>query len=138
MKLVSLKATPMVPWFDSIDLFREIGIFNLNEKGVFVIAEYFGEKEWENEVDPEQVLEAEELKVFRIDIPEKVKVGEIFKVKGGFHQDGEYILLIGKIPVTIQVIDRVFEKDIKIDQAGSYSVTVSNTPSVEKNIFITL
>ena len=42
MKLVALKADPMVPWFDSLSLFQEIGIFNTGEDGVFVIAEYNG------------------------------------------------------------------------------------------------
>lgn len=136
--LVALKATPMVPWFDDHYLFSELGIFNLEEKGVFVIAEYSGKKEYTNEVDPQEILDKEKMKIFQIEVPEMVKVGTSFDISGNYYEDGDYIVMFGSMPVSVQVIDNKFVKTLTIDNAGIFTVKCFNTPSVEKQMLITV
>ena len=83
----------MVPWFDEPNTFNEVGIFNMLEEGVFVVAKYFGEKEWTNEIDPEYILETHAPKVLALNIPPVVDVGQTFEISGTYKDDGEYIIL---------------------------------------------
>lgn len=138
MKLVALKAEPMVPWFDSIEMFREIGIFNLGEQGVFVISEYNGDKEWTNLVDPQVVLDAESAKVMTLKVPEVAAVGAEFTLAGEYAVDGNYMVMIGSVPVSISVASGKFSRKVAMQQPGVFQVRCDAVPCNPSSITVAL
>ena len=138
MKLVALKADPMVPWFDSLSLFREIGVFNLGDDGVFVIAEYNGEKPWTNIIDPQSVLDAHEAKTMKFDPVAVVAVGAEFTLSGMYADDGDYIVMVGEFPVSVTVVGGKFSRNITLSQAGVYVTTCKTVPCVQSTITVAM
>ena len=138
MKLVALKADPMVPWFDSLSLFREIGIFNKGDDGVFVIAEYYGEKSWTNIIDPQSVLDDHEAKTMRFDPVAIVTVGTEFTLSGMYADDGDYIVMVGDFPVSVTVTGGKFSRNVTLSQAGVYVATCKTVPCVPSTITVAL
>ena len=138
MKLVALKADPMVPWFDSLSLFREIGIFNTGDDGVFVIAEYYGEKSWTNIIDPQSVLDAHEAKTMKFDPVAIVTVGTEFTLSGMYADDGDYIVMVGDFPVSVTVTGGKFSRNVTLSQAGVYVATCKTVPCVPSTITVAL
>lgn len=123
MRLVSLKATPMVPWFDSLDKFREVGVYNKGDDGVFVVAEYYGNNEWINEVDPEYIIQESTPKKMVISLPELVQKGQTFNISASYYLDGKYLIYIGDLPVVLSILDCVSEKQISIPISGEFNIT---------------
>ena len=138
MKLVALKADPMVPWFDSLSLFREIGVFNTGDDGVFVIAEYDGEKPWTNIIDPQSVLDDHEAKTMKFDPVAIVTVGTEFTLSGVYADDGDYIVMVGDFPVSVTVTGGKFSRNVTLSQAGVYVATCKTVPCVPSTITVAL
>ena len=138
MKLVALKADPMVPWFDSLSLFREIGIFNTGDDGIFVIAEYNGEKPWTNIIDPQSVLDDHEAKTMKFDPVDIVTVGTEFTLSGTYSDDGDYIVMVGEFPVSVTVAGGKFSRNVTLSQAGVYDVTCKTVPCAESTITVAM
>ena len=138
MKLVALKADPMVPWFDSLSLFREIGVFNAGDDGVFVIAEYDGEKPWTNIIDPQAVLDAHAAKTMKFDPVDVVAVGTEFTLSGTYFDDGDYIVMVGEFPVSVTVTGGKFSRNITLSQAGVYDTTCKTVPCVQSTITVAM
>ena len=138
MKLVALKADPMVPWFDSLSLFREIGVFNTEDDGVFVIAEYDGEKPWTNIIDPQSVLDAHEAKTMKFDPVDIVTVGTEFTLSGTYSDDGDYIVMVGEFPVSVTVVGGKFSRNITLSQAGVYVTTCKTIPCAQSTITVAM
>ena len=138
MKLVALKADPMVPWFDSLSLFREIGIFNTGDDGVFVISEYYGEKSWTNIIDPQSVLDDHEAKTMKFDPVAIVTVGTEFTLSGMYADDGDYIVMVGDFPVSVTVTGGKFSRNVTLSQAGVYVATCKTVPCVPSTITVAL
>ena len=138
MKLVALKADPMVPWFDSLSLFREIGIFNTGDDGVFVIAEYNGKKSWTNVIDPQSVLDAREAKTMKFDPVDIVTMGTEFTLSGTYNDDGDYIVMVGEFPVSVTVVGGKFSRNITLSQAGVYVTTCKTVPCAQSTITVAM
>ncbi|MGL4751462.1 MAG: hypothetical protein ACRCXB_03420 [Aeromonadaceae bacterium] len=138
MRLVSLKSNPMVPWFDSLDKFREVGVYNMGDDGVFVVAEYYGTNEWMNEMDPQAILDAHKPKVMHLVVPEAVSVGEEFTVAGSYPVDGKYILMIGDIPAGITVSSGAFSKKLVMPTPGVFNVSCRDVSSDSCQITVAL
>ena len=138
MKLIALKADPMVPWFDSLSLFREIGVFNTVDNGVFVIAEYDGEKPWTNIIDPQAVLDAHETKTMKFDPVDIVTTGTEFTLSGTYANDGDYIVMVGEFPVSVTVVGGKFSRNVTLSQAGVYVTTCKTIPCVQSTITVAM
>ena len=138
MKLVALKADPMVPWFDSLSLFREIGVFNTRDDGVFVIAEYDGEKPWTNIIDPQSVLDAHEAKTMKFDPVDIVTMGTEFTLSGTYADDGDYIGMVGEFPVSVTVTGGKFSRNVTLSQAGVYVTTCKTVPCAQSTITVAM
>ena len=138
MKLVALKADPMVPWFDSLSLFREIGVFNTEGNGVFVIAEYDGEKPWTNIIDPQSVLDTHKAKTMKFDPVDIVTMGTEFTLSGTYADDGDYIVMVGEFPVSVTVVGGKFSRNVTLSQAGVYVTTCKTIPCVQSTITVAM
>lgn len=138
MRLVSLKATPMVPWFDDQLMFNEVGIFNMGEQGMFVVANYFGDKEWVNEIDPQAIIDAHAPKVMTLSVPDMAMAGEAFTVSGAYATDGKYILMVGQTPVSITVTGGKFSRQVTIGSPGVFDVYCRDVQSEHATLMVAL
>lgn len=122
MELVSLKALPIIPWFDSLDNFKEVGVFKYYED-VFVVAEYYGDKVWKNEVEPSEIIDHNTPKKMKLNLPVIIQKGESFVVSGEYENDGEYLIYVGDFPVLLNVVSGKINRDLAIPFAGEYTLT---------------
>ncbi|HDO1327650.1 TPA: hypothetical protein P2Q98_000266 [Aeromonas veronii] len=124
MKMISIlcPADRVIPWFDSPKHFREIGIFNLHEDGVWLVAEYTGDVPWVNDKDPDQILSVFHPEPLSVIHPDVVIAGHEFELSGFYHQDASIVLFFGSIPVTISVTGGVFKRQLSIPEAGVYTL----------------
>ena len=128
MKLIAVKALPIVPWFDDFNKFKELGVFNYHGD-VFVVAEYYGDKHWENEVEPSEIINHNTPKKMKLTLPIIIQKGENFVVSGEYEKDGDYLIYIGDFPVLLSVVSGKINRDLSIPFAGEYTLT-----SVDVNI----
>lgn len=112
----------VIPWFDTLELFSELGVFNLGEEGVWVVAEYMGTCEWVNDKDPDQILSVFHPEPLNAIHPAVVLAGQSFELSGSYHQDADIVLFFGDLPVTVTVSDGTFQRQLTIPSAGVYTL----------------
>ncbi|MGU5635149.1 hypothetical protein ACV1DV_06310 [Aeromonas veronii] len=124
MRKVSIlcPADGVIPWFDAPELFSELGVFNLGDDGVWVVAEYTGTCDWVNDKDPDQILSVFYPEPLRVIHPDVVMAGQEFELSGSYHQDAAIVLFFGSIPVTVSVTGGVFKRQLSIPAAGVYTL----------------
>lgn len=112
----------LVLWFDSPEFFNELGVFNLGNDGVWVVAEYTGACEWVNDKDPDEILSVFHPAPLNAIHPAVVLAGQSFELSGSYHQDADIVLFFGDLPVTVTVSGGTFQRQLTIPSAGVYTL----------------
>ncbi|WP_144431305.1 hypothetical protein [Aeromonas schubertii] len=112
----------LVLWFDSPEFFNELGVFNLGDDGVWVVADYSGERKWDNIKDPESILSAFYPSPLTASHPDFVLAGQPFELTGSYHRDADIVLFFGDLPVTVNVTEGSFKRQLTIPTAGVYTL----------------